>query len=198
MASILIAHNNDVNVNLHGFMQSCADAARQYCVDNNHAYSSMMPPFLTESNVVPSMQNHQLCFIAAHGDANGIYNEKDADVITTHTTNYIFKDKGLYTVACSCAQGLYPELHRLGLKLFVGYNAPFIVGNDEEAFCNCALEGLKYILQGKTIAVAHKAMLDKYDKVIKTLSFPDQILLLRDKERLKFEGEECATIAEMK
>lgn len=196
MANILIAYNNDANVDLHGFMQSCADSARQCCVDNNHAYTSVVPPSLTESNVIPSMQNHQLCFIAAHGDSEGVYNEKDADVITTHTTNYNFVDKGLYTVACSCAQKLYPELYRIGLKLFVGYNAPFIVGDDEEAFCDCALEGLKYILQGKTKAAAHKAMLDKYDEVIKSLPFKDKIRLLQDKERLMFEGEESITIAD--
>lgn len=195
MANILIAYNNDANVDLHGFMQSCADAARQCCVDNNHTYTSVIPPSMTETNVISPMQNHQLCFIAAHGDSDGVYNEMDEDVITTRTTNYAFADKGLYTIACSCAQNLYPKLRRLGLKLFVGYNAPFIVGDDEDAFCDCALEGMKHILQGSTMSIAYKAMLDKYDEVIKTLSFQDGIRLLRDKERLKFEGEENMTIA---
>ena len=198
MADILIACNNDANVELHNFMQSCADVARQYCVDNNHSYTSVVPPSLIESNVIPPMQKHQLCFIAAHGDSDGIYNENDADVITIRTTNYAFADKGLYTIACSCAQNLYPELNRLGIKLFVGYNAPFIVGDDEDAFCDCAVEGMKHILQGKTKSEAYKAMLDKYDDVIKTLSFKDKIRLLRDKERLRFEGEDNTTIANLK
>ena len=84
------------------------------------------------------------------------------------------------------------------IKLFVGYNAPFIVGDDEDAFCDCAVEGMKHILQGKTKSEAYKAMLDKYDDVIKTLSFKDKIRLLRDKERLRFEGEDNTTIANLK
>ena len=153
---------------------------------------------MIESNVIPPMQDHQLCFIAAHGDSDGVYNEKNADVITTRTTNYAFANKGLYTIACSCAQNLYPELHRSGLKLFVGYNAPFIVGDDEDAFCICAVEGIKQILQGETKSAAYIAMLNKFDIVIKTLSFKDKIRLLRDRERLKFEGDDNTTIANLK
>ena len=69
---------------------------------------------------------------------------------------------------------------------------------EEDAFCDCAVEGMKHILQGKTKSEAYKAMLDKYDEVIKSISFKDKIRLLRDKERLKFEGEDNTTIANLK
>lgn len=197
MANILIACNNDTNVVLHSFMQYCADVAKQYCVDNGHLYSFVEPPRFTENEIITPMQNHHLCFVAAHGDYNGVYNEISDDVITVRTTNYAFANKGIYTVACSCAQNLHPELHRIGLKLSVGYNDAFIVGDDESAFCDCALEGLKHILQGKTKAEAHKAMLDKYDEVIATLPFHDGILLLHDKERLVFEGRDDVSIADL-
>ena len=39
MANVLIACNNADSVDLHNFLQSCADLARQQCVDFNHNYS---------------------------------------------------------------------------------------------------------------------------------------------------------------
>lgn len=197
MANILIACNNDSEIELHSFFQTCADTARQYCVDNCHTYTSIQPPYLQEAAVIDSMQCHQLCFVAAHGDFDGIYNENEEDVITTRTTNYAFADKGIYTVACFCGQNLHPELHRLGLKLSVGYNAPFIVGDNEEAFCDCALEGLKHLLQGKTKVEAHNATLNKYDEVIATLPFTDKIRLLHNKECLVFRGEETVSLLDL-
>ena len=86
---------------------------------------------------------------------------------------------------------------RLGSKFFVGYNLPFIIGDDEVSFCECALEGLKLILDGQPKKVAHKAMLDRFDEVIKTASFKDKIRLLHDKEHLVFDGEDNASLADL-
>lgn len=197
MTKILIACNNDASIDLHNFMQSCADLAKQYCVDYNHSYSFVEPPRLTEREVISPMLDHQICFIAAHGDTYGIYNENGEDVITTRTTNYNFSNKGFYSVACSCAQHLHPELMRIGVKFFVGYNVPFVVGDDEVPFCECALEGLKHILDGESKKVAHKAMLDRFDKEIETATFTDKIRLLRDKEHLVFDGEDNVSLNDM-
>lgn len=194
MANILVACNNGPGTDLHNFMQSCADEARQICVDNTHNYTLVEVPQLTEHNVISAMPNHQICVIAAHGDADGVYNENDTDVVTTHTTNYIFANKGFYSISCSCAQNLCPELIRIGLSIFVGYDAPFYVGDSENAFLDCAIEGLSQLLKGQTKSVAHKAMLDKFDAVIKTLSFKDQLLLLHNKEHLIFAGEDCISL----
>lgn len=198
MVNVLIAYNNDASVELHNFMQLCADTVKQYCIDHKHTYTSLAPPNLTESEIVKTMPNNQICFIAAHGDADGVYNETDTDVVTTRTTNYVFNNKCFYSVACSCAQNLRLELQRIGVKIFVGYNDSFIVGANEDAFCTCALEGLKKILQGATVATAKDAMKKKYDEVIKALSFPDNTFLLRNKERLIFEGEDGVSLADLR
>lgn len=197
MANVIIACNNDSSVDLHNFLQLCADLARQQCVDYNHNYSFIEPPLLTEQKVLTPMSNHQICFIAAHGDAYGVYNENDKDVVTTRTTNYTLEGKGFYSVACSCGQGLCPELMRIGLRFFVGYNAPFVVGDDEESFCKCALEGYRCILDGESKKVAHQAMLDKYDEVINSASFIDQLRLLYDKEHLVFDGEDNVSLTDL-
>ena len=194
MANILIACDNDPGTDLHNFMQSCADEARQICVANNHNYTLVRVPQLTEHNVISAMPNHQICFVAVHGDADGVYNETDAEVVTTHTTNYNFANKGFYSISCLCAQNLCPELMRIGLSIFVGYDDPFYVGDKEDAFLDCATEGLAQLLKGKTKDVAHKAMLDKFDDVIKTLSFKDRLLLLHNKEHLVFVGEKSISL----
>lgn len=197
MANILIACNNNSNVNLHDFMQLCADYAKQYCYNCNHTYTFIEPPHLTEKNISTHMENHHVCFIASHGDDYGIYNENGDDVVTTRTTNYTFSNKGFYSVACSCAKSLEAELIRVGAIFFVGYNKPFNVGYEEDAFCRCAMEGLKHILLGKTKAEARKAMLDKYDEVIKSLPFNDQIRMLRNKESLVFYGEDKVLLTDI-
>ena len=194
MAKVLIAFNNDPCTDLHNFMQSCADEVRQICVDYNHIYVLIDADHLTETDVTSSMADSQICFITAHGESDGIYNQYEAEVITTRTTNYCFANKGFYSISCSCAQDLCPVLIRIGLQFFVGYDAPFRVGECEEAFIDCAIEGLAQLLQGKTKDIAHKAMLDKFDNVLKTLSFKDQLLLLHNKEHLFFTGEDGVSL----
>lgn len=197
MANVLISCNNDSNIDLHDFMQLCADYAKQYCYDYNHTYTFVEPPYFTENNINAHMENHHVCFIAAHGDEYGVYNEKGDDVVTTRTTNYIFYNRGFYSVACSCAKLLFPELIKVGAKFFVGYNNPFNVGDNEDAFCECAMQGLKHILNGETIAEAYSAMLNKYDEVIKSLPFKDQVRMLRNKESLVFCGEDDVVLTDI-
>lgn len=198
MANILVACSNDSSTDLHDFMQSCADEARQICVDDNHNYTLVEVPQLTEHNVISAMSNHQICVIAAHGDADGVYNESDADVVTTRTTNYIFANKGFYSISCSCAQNLCHELMRIGACLFVGYDDIFYVGDNEDAFLGCAIEGLKQLLNGQSKDIAHKAMLNKYDEIIDTLPFKDKILLLHNKESLVFAGNGSVSLKDLK
>ena len=201
MAKVLIAYNNASNINLHNFFQACADDVRQYCVDNLIEYSSVFPPKFTETEVGEGMLDSQMCFIAAHGDTNGVYNENDDAVISIKTTNYNFKDKGLYCVVCLCAQNLLSELKRIGLKIFVGYNDAFGVGGNESLFKDCALEGIKQILAGKNVAESKQLMLKKYDDIIdlanQMASWNDASILLDDKEHLIFEVQEDLTINDL-
>lgn len=202
MAKVLIAYNNASNVNLHNFFQACADDVRQYCVDNNMEYISLFPPQFTETEVSGGMIDSQLCFVAAHGDANGIYNEEDAAVISTKTTNYNFKDKGLYCVVCSCAQYLISELQRIGLKIFVGYNDAFGTDGNLDIFKDCALEGIRQLLLGKNVAEAKRLMLQKYDECIDAAnqnkdSWSTRDILLDNREHLVFEGQDNLTINDL-
>ena len=88
---------------------------------------------------------------------------------------------------------------KIGLKFFVGYKKPFTVGDNENLFRECAMEGLKCILEGKSKAVAYKEMLDIYDKIIENnnLSWQEEVKLLRNKESLVFEGEDNLSLSDL-
>lgn len=191
MDKVLIACNNDSITVLHDFLESCADEAKQICADNGIEYSSVYPPKLSEQNVIGVMPEHQLCFFACHGDADGIYNEDEKAVVSIHTTNYNFKDKGLYSVACSCAQKLHPHLKSLELRFFVGYNDTFNVRGEREPFINSAMAGLKSFLNGDTLKVAKEKMITTYDNQIAALDKTDPMAaveLVHNKEALVFDG----------
>ena len=200
MGKVLIAYNNDSGAVLHDFLESCADEAKQICADNGINYSSVCPPDLIEQSVVGVMPNHHLCFIAAHGDADGIYNEDDEAIVSTRTTNYNFKGKGLYSVACLSAQNLHPHLKSLGLRFFVGYNDTFNVRGEREPFVNSAMAGLKSFLSGENAEAAKEKMLTTYDEQIAALDATDPmaaIELVHNKEALVFDGENTLVFSDL-
>ena len=192
MGGILIAYDNDNRSELHDLFEACADDAKQVCVANGLHYESVYPPNLTEENVIGVMPNHQLCFIASHGDYDGIYNESKQEVISIRTTNYNFGGKGLYSIACSCAKNLRPHLLELGLQFFVGYNELFTTKGDLEPFVISAMSGLKSVLSGDNVETAKEKMLASFDEQIAILGTKDHwgaAHLLRNKEALVFEGD---------
>ena len=200
MGKVLIAYNNDSGTVLHDFLESCADEAKQICADNGIDYTAVCPPDLDEQSVVGVMPDHHLCFIAAHGDADGIYNQDGEAIVSTRTTNYNFKGKGLYSVACLCAQNLHPHLKALGLRFFVGYNDTFNVRGEHAPFVNSAMAGLKSFLSGESADVTKEKMLTTYDEQIVALDVTDPmaaIELVHNKEALVFDGEDTLVFSDL-
>ena len=60
MEHLLIAYNNAPNSELHFFFESCADDAKQFCVDNHHDFEPICPPSLLESNVIPNLNTFSI------------------------------------------------------------------------------------------------------------------------------------------
>ena len=212
MPKIIIAYNNSHNIESHNFFQLCADCIKQSCVDNKYDYTSLMPPELTEEKIIENILTHKLCFIAAHGDVDGVYNENNEDVISTRTTNYAFKEKCFYSVACHCAKNLKDELMRIGINLFVGYENEYRIGYNDTVFADCAMEGAKQICSGSTFEKSKAFMLAKYDDAIndiyksldsekndsiKNTLFWDAAFLLENKENLVFEGKLSLTLSDI-
>ncbi len=187
MENILIAYNNAPNSELHFFFESCADDAKQFCVDNHHYFETVCPPGLIESNVTANIQTFSIFFLASHGDSFGIYNENYDDVVTTRTNNYDFVGKTLYAVSCLCAEKLMPELKRNGLDTFVGYDDQLRIVESEPMFRESAMEGLKAILEGADKACARRRMYDKYTECINKAENDDiKMYLLHNREHLCF------------
>lgn len=204
MSNIVIGFNNHQADILHSFFEKCADSVNTLCEQYNFTTSSFCPPDFTEKNIISNMSNSSGCFLAAHGDRDGIYNEQNQDVVTTKTNNYNFSGKILYTVSCYSALNLKDELFRKGIKAFVGYDDKFIVGNvdAEDVFVECAVQGFKSLINGKNIKEARKDMIDKFDVEIKRYSddntnkYSEFIAawLLDDEEHLCFAGDDTFTL----
>lgn len=201
MSSILIAFSSCPDDSSHSFFQSCADDARQMCADFGIPFTSKTGDDLAEQGVMLAMGNHALCILASHGSCDSIVNESGNDVISTRTTNYAFNGKGLYAVSCWCAQSLMPELCRIGLSLFVGYDDEILFSGDESVFVDCALSGLRSFVEGKRFDHAKADMLSSFDEAIKKAgesSNPfEKMFLLHDKESLVFYGDPELTFADL-
>lgn len=201
MNSILIAFNSCPDDSSHSFFQSCADEARQLCADINIPCTSKTRDDLAEQSIMQSMESHSLCIFASHGSCDSILDENGNDVISTRTTNYAFNGKGLYAVSCWCAQNLMPELCRIGLSLFVGYDDEIRFSGDESVFVDCALSGLRSFVGGKSFDLAKADMLFSFDEAIKKAGESpnpfEKMFLLHDKESLVFCGNPELTFAEL-
>jgi hypothetical protein len=188
MKNVLIAYNDSPQAALHNFFTQCADDAKQICLNNKCVYTPVCPPNLNEESVLGQMKTNSICFIAAHGNSEGIVNEKDEDIVSKHTTNYCLADKILYTVACCCAKSLKPELQRIGLDTFVGYDDNFVAIESNPLFRESAMEGLKSLLEGDEKDVARQRMIRKYDECIRKADSNDvKKLLINNREHLCFE-----------
>ena len=201
MNSILIAFNSSPTDSSHSFFQSCADEARQLCADTNIPCTSKTGEELAEQSIMQAMESHALCIFASHGSCDSIVDENGNDVISTRTTNYTFSRKGLYAISCWCAQSLMPELCRIGLSFFVGYDDEIRFSGDESVFVDCALSGLRSFICGKSLDLAKEDMLSSFDEAIeKAGESPnpfEKMFLLQDKESLVFFGDPKLTFADL-
>lgn len=188
MENVLIAYNNASDIALHIFFESCADEVRQASFSNGHSWTDVCPPDLNEENVVGQMENFTICMLASHGDAYGIYNEVNEDVVTTRTTNYSLSGKIFYAIACGCAEHLLPHLKAIGLSHFVGYDDVLIVVENNITFVETTVSGLVSLLSGESVEVAKKKMYDLYTESInKATSKEIKRFLLHNREHLCFE-----------
>ena len=135
-----------------------------------------------------------MCYIAAHGDAEGIINENNEYFLSVNTTNYDFRNKILYSVSCHTGQNLKENMIRMGVKLYVGYNDSLIIGEFEDIFIECINSGIESILDGNEFGIAKEHMISTYNKAIDSASFFDGLHLLHNREHLVFEGDMKSTI----
>lgn len=194
MANILIAYNNMPGVGLYDFFENCSDNLKQKCIETHHKYSSLTPPSLVNDLIRPMVVTHDVCYIAAHGDSDGIVNENEDYFVSVNTINYDFQEKIVYSVSCKAGQNLKENMIRMGVKLFVGYNDDLIIGTSEDIFVKCANSGINSILDGNEFGIAKEHMINTYNDAIDNATFIDGLYLLNNREHLVFEGDMNAKI----
>ena len=186
MNSILIAYNSCPNDDAHNFFQSCADEVRQACANIGLGCTIKTGEELTEQVIISS---------------DSIFNENNEEVISTRTTNYVYSGKGLYAISCGCASSLLPELSKIGISMFVGYENDFSYSGDEGVFVDCALSGFRSLVVGKPFKQVQSDMLASFDDAIRNAedsSNPfEKMFLLRDKESLVFHGAPELTLSDL-
>lgn len=190
MTDILIAYNSYYADHAHNLYESCADKARQIAYDHQKSFTLLTTPDFTTDHVMTNIADHHVCVIAAHGDADGIYNENGDDVISIHTTNYNCAGKGIYSISCSSAVNLCKHLIQIGAKFFIGYNRPFRFSG-AEPYAEIAMSGLNTLLNGNDLESVRQEMLNKYDAMIAE-SDPHSVVklfLVHNKESLVFAGD---------
>lgn len=201
MNSILIAYNSCPNDDAHNFFQSCADEVRQACANIGLGCTIKTGEELTEQVIIQSMYSNSLCVFASHGSSDSIFNENNEEVISTRTTNYVYSGKGLYAISCGCASALLPELSKIGISMFVGYENDFSYSGDEGVFVDCALSGFRSLVVGKPFKQVQSDMLASFDDAIRNAedsSNPfEKMFLLRDKESLVFHGAPELTLSDL-
>lgn len=200
MAKVLIAFNNDVSEENRQFFEAYATDVRNYCYANRHDVEILCPPNLTEDNFMRLAGNCVVCYVASHGTTDSVVNEKWDPFVSIRTTNYNLAGKCFFAVSCNCAGELRAELLRIGLKLFVGYRNEYTdyIGSDE--FQICANSGLKFFINGCTVAEMRKHMEAEYDKYFDILNQRSAIMadaLLDNKEALVIDGEDALTINDL-
>ena len=194
MANILIACNNVPGVILYDFFENCSDSLKQKCIDTNHQYTSLTPPNLVNDMIRQMVPNHDICYIATHGDTNGVINDNGDYFLSINTINYDFRNKILYSISCFTGQNLKDNMIRMGVRLFVGYDDNLIIGENENIFVECVNSGIKSILDGNEFGIAKEHMINTYNLAIDNACFFDGLYLLNNREHLIFEGDLKAKI----
>ena len=133
----------------------------------------------------------------SHGSKTSLYNDVEDEYIAVALgNNHLFTGNIVYTFACECGCDLKDDLEAKGVASFWGYKRKVTMSFCRE-FVDCAVAGIEFLLEKKTLKEAKKGMADKYDECIAELSVSDPLrasFLLDNKESLVVTGRDELTI----
>lgn len=193
---VIISYNDDSTEENRWFFESCADESKQSASEHNVAYKTVTPPYLTASEIkrhIESCADGFIFMAYMHGHKKGIVNERNEDVVSDAVNSEMFGGNVFYTFSCQCGNKLQEELINRNTALFWGYKSDtHILARDE--FVECAVEGIKQFLAGKTVGEAKKAMDDKYIENHYKIGGILGALLLENKDNMIVIGNTSLTI----
>ena len=98
MENILIAYNNDPNSELHLFFESCADDAKQFCVDNQRLLWICLSAWTLVCNVTPNIHTFFYIFLCSSWRLIWHLQWKWRWYCVHENYNYDFVGKTLYSI----------------------------------------------------------------------------------------------------
>ena len=199
---LLIAYNNDGADNGSTHFAFCGEEMEIEADSRQIDKVVLTPPNLTHTLLMEHLPVCQVCFVASHGDTKSIANEKNEDVISVSFDNSVFRGKLLYTVSCHCGAELKDHLVEKGLRSFWGFANELKFWGGYPQYSQCALTGIKSLLDGKNLKESKALMLAKYDEGIAELEKEKDNPFLAadlydDKEALVVYGEDDLVLDEL-
>ena len=193
---IIISYNNDYTEENKWFFESCADETKQLATNCNIAYRTITPPDLSAEEIERHIGSCRGGFIFSaymHGHKKGIVNERNEDVVSNDINSDLFGGNVFYTFSCQCGNLLQKELSNRHIALFWGYKSDTNILLREE-YVECAVEGLKQFLSGKTVEESKSAMEEKYKENHYKIGGLIGALLLENKDNMVVVGDPNLTM----
>jgi hypothetical protein len=167
---ILIAIDDRDELPMRDFNDLCADEVIFMCKKCKTKYEKITNVSLNYETVTSKMKDKNALFIAAEGNEYGIFaGEDNRDVISVNTNNKSLAGKLFYAISCLTAKKLKDKLIENGLVCYWGYECEFKFKPGFRHFLDCALNGIKCLLDGKSAKESYIASLATYDNCLKTL-----------------------------
>lgn len=192
MNKVIIACNDNPNVELHDFFEYSADLIVETCEKLGIPRQRIGMPNLTSMELSKHSIGAELYCIASHGNNSSIEDGYKQDLISKQTMVNYLHDKVLYAIACSCGKDLPSYLLNNGLKAFVGYNDELVVQEGYAQFAKSAVQGAVSLLEGHTLRESLNIMNAAYDNYFDELDKIDHkvaAILLDNQEHLIAAGD---------
>lgn len=199
---LLIAYNNDSADGDATHFAFCGEEMEIEADVRKIDKVVLTPPEMTHAHLIEYMPTCQVCFVASHGDAKSIANEKNEDLVSVRYDNSVFSGKMLYAVSCYCGTELKDHLVQIGLRSFWGFEKELKFWGGYPQYSQSALAGIKSLLDGKNLKEAKTLMLAKYDEGVAELEkvIDNPLLaadLYDDKEALVVYGDEDFVLTDL-
>lgn len=164
----LIAYNNDESDKAGGYFSFCGEEMKIAMLEHSFESIVLTPPYLTNMQLLQSLPECHICFIANHGDARSIAGN-NGDMVSVDTNNTLFSGKLLYAVSCTCAKELKDSLVADGLRSFWGYDNKLSIWYGYPQYARSCMAGIKSLMDGKNIKEARDEMIAQYNHDIEEL-----------------------------
>lgn len=175
---LVIAFNNDPKDECHSFFQACADSARQIASDHKKEHHWVEYNNLNADYIFCQVNSidKPLVFVAvSHGYENALVNSSNEDYLSDTVNDYLFHSNIVYAISCLSSNVLGGKLVSKGVRAYWGYKEEFIIYIGDDIFMDCAMEGLRQLVNGEELEVAFRKAREKYEQEVEIMFRQDYL-----------------------